>query len=390
MKLVKNIMLITLIGLAALLSTTAFGQKHHPHHRHHHNGILSMTEELDLTDEQVEQITAIQEKYKEQIQAIKEKNTADKEELHHELKALFQAQSEEVHALLTEQQMAILDEKKAEREKARAEMKERRANIDREGLREAMKTYRQENILPVMKAQRAKLETKIEAEDKVAIAELREKFEEMHQRMEKANRTQKERSKKELKHKKEEHSKHHQASENPDKERLHNLVKKYEEEIDALFAEVEPQQKKWQEDMKKIAEQYIPKPEGAEKEGAPQHKRHFKHKRHAMHKGQFLLLDPNAPVEATTTKEAALAEMIVYPNPATATNTLQYQVQKAGQVRIELRTKGGNVLKVLLNEYKDIGEYNLDVNLSELEGGIYFYTLIDQQGVTSKKVVVSK
>lgn len=390
MKLVKNILQITLIGLAILLTTSAFSQKNHPHQRHHGDGILSMTEELQLTHQQVEQIIAIQEKYKAQIQTIREKETEDRTAKHGEIKALFQKQSDEIHTVLTDQQMTKLEEKKAERQKLREERKERRADIDREGLRKAMKAYHQENVLQVMKAQRAKLEDKIEAEDKDAIAELREKFDHVQQRMEKQRGERKERTREHRDHKRGKDFKGFRDDENPEKEQLHNLVEKYEKEIDDLFAELEPQQKKWHEDMKKIAEQYIPKPEAEEGHGPHPRHRHHKSARKTMRKGHFLLLDPNAPIEAIATEEPALAEMIVYPNPATEANTLQYNVKKSGQVRIELRTKGGNVLKVLLNEYKEVGEYNLDVNLDDLEGGIYFYTLIDQQGVTSKKVVVSK
>lgn len=386
----KNILQITMIGLAILLSTSAFGQKNHPQHRQHPLGVLSMTEELQLTDKQVEQITAIHEKYKEKIQAIKAKETDDREALHSEMKTVFQAQSDEIHAVLTKEQMAKLEAKKAEREKIRKERKERRDNIDHDGLRKAMKAYHQENVLPVMKAQRAKLENKIEAEDKVVIAELREKFDNVQQRMEKQRGERQERTRDGRNHKRGGDFKGFREDENPDKERLHGLVKKYDEAIEALFVELEPQQEKWHKDMKEIAEQYIPKPEMEEGHKAHPDRRHHKPARKMMRKGHFLLLDPNAPAEITSPEEPALAEMIVYPNPATDTNTLQYQVKKAGQVRIELRTKGGNILKVLLNEFKDEGEYSLDVNLSDLEGGIYFYTLVDQQGVTSKKVVVSK
>ena len=90
----KNILQITMIGLAILLSISAFGQKNHPHHRHQDDGILSMTEELQLTHQQVEKIITIQDKYKEQITAIKSNNNHDREALHGEMKTLFKAQSD--------------------------------------------------------------------------------------------------------------------------------------------------------------------------------------------------------------------------------------------------------------------------------------------------------
>ena len=339
----KNILQITLIGLAILLSTSAFSQKHHPHHGRYH-GILSMSEELGLTDRQVEQIEAIHKKYREQVRAIREKDVEDRSELRNEMKTVFEAQHEEVLAILTAEQQTKLEAKKAEREKLREERKERWKNVDKEGLRKAMKTYREENIDPVMKAQRAKLEEKIEAEDKVVIAELREKFETVHQRMKQERKQGAERTEGQRKrHRGGKGFKGFAEEENPDRERLRQLVEKYEEDIDALLEELEPQQQKWHEDMKKIAEEYLPETDGEEGSKAHPHKRHPRPGMKTMRKGHFLLLDPNAPAETETEGTPALAEMIVYPNPATAANTLQYNVKKAGQVRIELRTKGGNV-----------------------------------------------
>ena len=108
-----------------------------------------------------------------------------------------------------------------------------------------------------------------------------------------------------------------------------------------------------------------------------------------MRKGHFLLLDPNAPSEAPT-KAAVTTNVNVYPNPAANRMTLDYTLLKGGNVRIELRDKEGNLVKVVEESQKAAGDYSLPVDATTLQDGVYYLTIISQGQRTAQKVVVAK
>lgn len=85
---------------------------------------------IDLTDAQQEQIAAIREAYKPQIEAVLEqKDTLSRAEIKAALETIHEAVRGEVEALLTDEQKTALAELKAEAEARRAEMEgERDAN----------------------------------------------------------------------------------------------------------------------------------------------------------------------------------------------------------------------------------------------------------------------
>ena len=108
-----------------------------------------------------------------------------------------------------------------------------------------------------------------------------------------------------------------------------------------------------------------------------------------MRKGHFLLLDPSAPAE-NPAKAAVTANVNVYPNPATNRMTLDYTLLKDGNVRIELRDKEGNLVKVVEEGQKSAGDYSLPVDATTLQDGVYYLTIISQGQQTAQKVVVAK
>jgi DNA/RNA endonuclease YhcR with UshA esterase domain len=79
-----------------------------------------------------------------------------------------------------------------------------------------------------------------------------------------------------------------------------------------------------------------------------------------------------------------------YPNPFNPTTTIQYSLQKAGNVSIRLfNTLGQEVMKVV-DQYHNAGKYQININASKLASGIYFYTLKTADFVKTMKLVLMK
>ena len=184
------------------------------------------------------------------------------------------------------------------------------------------------------------------------------------------------------------------------------LVEKYESNIEELYVEIEPQKTKWEAAQKKIIQQFKEERtltrEGEGKgrsaiEGNKQGRRghhkgnrgrrgHHEDRAAKMKKGHFLLLNPNQVTQNSQAK--ALTQINVYPNPAISSNTLDYEVKEAGRIKIEIHDAQGRLVKVLLDEEKGVGQYQLNTDLSSFKNRTYFYVVSDKQGVTTKKFLI--
>ncbi|MCB9052827.1 MAG: T9SS type A sorting domain-containing protein [Lewinellaceae bacterium] len=388
----------TLFAIALLLTGTSLmaQREHHGHHapamKHRpmfsFDALMGMQTELQLTEDQMTKLGELKTAFEQELQGLKGQDFESGEEHHQAFQTLAAKYKGELDKVLTEEQQSKLEDIKAER---RARHKEHMEKVDREGLREELKAYRDQNIHPVMLRQRAKLEEKISAQDKAVIAELRPKFEASRQEMEQLKQNP-DHSREDFKALRESNKEDHEA--------LKALVEKYNGDIEALLSEVKPQQEKWHQDMRAIHEKYAPAPEegrGRQKEGRKGMDRHPGQQPHpgmhphggSMRKGHFLLLDPSAPAE-NPAKAAVTANVNVYPNPATNRMTLDYTLLKDGNVRIELRDKEGNLVKVVEEGQKSAGDYSLPVDATTLQDGVYYLTIISQGQQTAQKVVVAK
>ncbi len=79
-----------------------------------------------------------------------------------------------------------------------------------------------------------------------------------------------------------------------------------------------------------------------------------------------------------------------YPNPFNPVTTISYSVAKAGNVRLTVYNTLGQVVSVLLDEYKLCGRYETEFDASGLNSGIYFYKLEAGEFVSVRKMVVMK
>lgn len=351
--------------------------------------------ELQLTDQQVEQIEALTSEQRSQMQALRDQEFENREDRRAAMKEIHTAYQNGLAEILNDEQELKL---KAIRQEARSQRQARAQEFgkQRQAARSEMGAYRSENIQPVILEQRAKLESKISAEDKALIATLRAQKPERPKRLENPSMEERKAAKEDFEARKEEMKAH--------REQVKALVETYESDIDALFAEIQPQIEEWKQDMKEIAQEHRPEHREKRAEGeagrkgkkgkaGKRGKRKHRGERgeHAMmSKGAFLLLDPNSPMTNEAAAPQAITEIRVFPNPTFNQNTLSYTVKEAGHLRIELHNESGRLIEVLFDGSKEKGTYQLEVDMSKLRNGVYYYTVQDQAGLQSHKVIVNK
>lgn len=79
-----------------------------------------------------------------------------------------------------------------------------------------------------------------------------------------------------------------------------------------------------------------------------------------------------------------------YPNPFNPTTTIRYNIPKAGFVKISVYDILGQQIKVLVNEEKNPGVYEVKFDGKNLASGIYFYTIKTGNFIQSKKMILIK
>lgn len=378
-----------LLAMGLLFSTTIFAQRGQRGPARNGFPIDKLGSVLELTEEQKEALAQIETDTKAKIEDLRATDFESPEQKREALKNLMQTQREAVNNVLTEEQQAKLEALKQERKEKRGEAKE-----SREALRAEMEAYRQENILPVMQAQRAKLEEKISAEDKATIAALRTKMEDHKADMNGKGNGKRQRKGMGINGVDE--------GKKADREQMKSLLATYQDDIKALFAEIEDKTAQWKTDMKAIAEKYHPEQgerqmKGREGKGKKRGQRAKKERQEerpgigrVMSAIHFLLLEPATSASNFENTVAPVNEIKVFPNPAISSSTLQYNIEQAGKIRIELRNDQGKVMKTLFDGISDVGSYNLNVDTANLKEGVYYITFIDAQGQRTEKLVISR
>ncbi|MFK7950971.1 MAG: T9SS type A sorting domain-containing protein [Saprospiraceae bacterium] len=193
-----------------------------------------------------------------------------------------------------------------------------------------------------------------------------------------------------------------------------------ENEVNSVMEELKPLHKEWRKEKKAIVQQYRPKDENTDDAKKPQHrkgkkgegkhhgkrngKKHDKKGKHGKHanredmaKVKFVLWDGELPeaTEKTITEKSVKAtpkqtiDMTVFPNPATDLTTVKYDLStNAKKVEIVLTNLSGQVVKKM--KYNDLskGTQEIRIDISNLEKGQYFYTIIADGVKTTEKVIV--
>lgn len=89
---------------------------------------------------------------------------------------------------------------------------------------------------------------------------------------------------------------------------------------------------------------------------------------------------------------AAKAELDLsnYPNPATSSTTIEFSLNKKGDVDLQLWDERGRLLRNLVKGNKAAGKHTIQVETASLSAGIYYYTLTAENKRRTNKLVVVK
>ncbi len=83
-------------------------------------------------------------------------------------------------------------------------------------------------------------------------------------------------------------------------------------------------------------------------------------------------------------------DLSIYPNPSTGEFTIKYDVAKRSDIQIDIFDIKGAHIKSVVDANQYSGKYQIPVNLSELQPGIYFVNLIKDAEKFTEKVVIEK
>jgi hypothetical protein len=301
-------------------------------------------------------------------------------------------------------------QRRGQMEGRRGKMQERRKKGENKEMKAEIKQYSQNNIMPVLKQQRAKLDEKLSQTDKNTIDELRANFKARKAQMIEVKKKHKGKKRDDFSDEDKAKFKAYKEATKADMEKAKALAEKYQDDLKALREEIKPQAEQWKSDMEAIFEKYgVEKPNREEmkkrKEAAQKRGKGKRKGGRKGHKGMripavkamspigFLLLDPNAAAEVEldeTPSETALS-MKIFPNPSQEFNNIQYTIVEAGDVTIELHDQEGNLVKTVVNQYQEAGTYTQRVNLGDLKGYVYMYVLKDHTGnVLTEQFVLRK
>jgi hypothetical protein len=79
-----------------------------------------------------------------------------------------------------------------------------------------------------------------------------------------------------------------------------------------------------------------------------------------------------------------------YPNPFNPSTIINYQIPEEGFVTLKIYDILGDEVKILVNENKSAGSYNIRLDASGLASGMYIYRLTAGNYVSTKKMLMIK
>ncbi len=407
--------IILLLAIASIAMQVVAQSEYRGYHNHFGPRLEILQQELNLTETQVEQIKEIHEIKHTKLKANK---AAGKRTSLEERKAFNEKEKELLLAILTPEQsekLAVLEKQRDEKRHARFE--------DREKAKKELKEYYKKEVKPVLLAQRKKLEQQISEKDKQEIVALRTFTSNYKAEMKAKHKAKKEERKKHHYSNNTDDKREHFKRKHHDKKRGHHkfaLTKQFKEQHPQEAGQLESLEKKYQADILRLLDEitdvtaewkskreasYHDEKEAHQKKHknrkgsgkikargsniwTPEQKDKYKAQQQKLKRIGFLLLDPtiDRPDSATTPFSGdKLHNTQVYPNPATNEQTLSFNIAKSGNVLVEIIDKKGKVVQQVHNGNMTNGPQTLNVDISSLNGYIFYYRITDSNGTSSTK-----
>jgi len=79
-----------------------------------------------------------------------------------------------------------------------------------------------------------------------------------------------------------------------------------------------------------------------------------------------------------------------YPNPFNPVTTIRYSLDKTSDVRLEVYNIAGKLVETLYSGSKSAGAYSVTWDASHLASGVYFYKLVSNTNVMTRKMMLIK
>jgi len=79
-----------------------------------------------------------------------------------------------------------------------------------------------------------------------------------------------------------------------------------------------------------------------------------------------------------------------YPNPFNPSTKISFKISDAGLIKLAIYNSLGNEVKTIVDEYKSAGSYTYSFNAENLSSGVYFYKLISDNFIETKKMLLIK
>ncbi|MEZ4886087.1 MAG: T9SS type A sorting domain-containing protein [Chitinophagales bacterium] len=395
----KKLNVSTFALFLILICNNFFAQNHLPRFENIEDNEAKIFNELNLSPEQITQLKTIREKYAPKLKEIRDETREMHQKNIAQIKEIRLSQKAELEKILTEEQINLFQEKRQRISRnfllQSPHFEGHRIDAEKlHAIRKETHGYVLRYVLPVLKAQRAKLNPSISTDDKAKIEELRKTFQ--------AIKSQIKTARKEIRNafrngesptKKIAHLRAIREQNQPDMEQARVLVEKYGSEIESLKIEIEADILQWETDIKAIADKHF------EGEDMPKYfHRHLLHRHPLLYqmlpKIRFLLLDPNMDYSLETLGEEDEVfeerQISIFPNPTTQMNTIEFEVKKAGNVRIDLMGRNGVFIRTIFDEYQTEGTHQVKVNIADLTDHLYFYVVSDESGQTTKEFLISR
>ncbi|MBG8552413.1 T9SS type A sorting domain-containing protein [Hymenobacter guriensis] len=259
-------------------------------------------------------------------------------------------------------------------------------------VRQETQTYIQQQVLPVVRQQRLKLDAQLSAADRAQVAECRAQLSSLQKQQREFRRSLQpagapKGQRPELTEAQRQQARDLREARQKVEREVKQLAKKYEPQIQALAAEVQPQREKWTTDLQAIRQKYTQPDASQPLDSKPQKQRLSKPD--AQFTGtRFLLFDPAASARSSASAVlSAPGRMSVYPNPIEPRSQVQYDVPKSGSVLIELLDSRGTTLRTLLQAEQEKGSHTFDLPTQDLSRGTYYLKITTRTGTETQRFV---
>lgn len=90
---------------------------------------------------------------------------------------------------------------------------------------------------------------------------------------------------------------------------------------------------------------------------------------------------------SSVVKYSSVIKTNCYPNPFSISTTISYIITNYEHVTLKVYNSQGNLIQILVNEFKDPGKHHIDFKGTDLPGGIYFFTIETEGGISRKSIV---